>query len=427
MSGAYGIRRLIVGVDPGLNCGLAVLMLDGTPVLVESHRGWSLAKIIERLRDLGEPTIVSSDVSPAPSLLERLSKRLNAVLFEPAISMSAEEKHRLARLYIERYNVKVENIHEVDALAAAIKAYQHYKNKFEQVDAKLKESQTHLFPDEVKSLVARGYSISRAIRILKEEAAERTSVTIKRIFTREDRMREVVKELTGRLMLERERNRLLKAANRELQLKIKNLELEIENLKKALDKVRNEQNTQIRREREYQRLMEEIRTLKNKISEQESQIEIYRQKIEQFQYLSDVESKKGLTLLKPVEAFTKEGLEKAFRLYNIRAGDFIFILDPSGGGSTTAESLAKRSIKAIIIRGIMAHQALEVFEKYYVPVIQADELKIKWINGLPYADPEEIKKLIKQGKTLKSSDDLKMLKTIIDDHLKDLKERGHLE
>jgi len=47
------MQKLIVGVDPGLNCGLAILRLDGTPILIESHRGWSLANIIERVREIG--------------------------------------------------------------------------------------------------------------------------------------------------------------------------------------------------------------------------------------------------------------------------------------------------------------------------------------------------------------------------------------
>lgn len=414
------MQKLIIGIDPGLNCGLAALKLDGTPILIESHRGWPLVKIIERIRELGEPTIISSDVSPAPVLLERLSKKLNAVLFEPALSMSVEEKHRLVRSYIERYNVKVENAHEVDALAAAIKAYQHYKNKFERVDAKLKEIENNLFPDEVKDLVARGYSIARAIKTLKGEALSAKLAPIKRINTHEDKMKRIIEELTGKLILEKERNRLLKAANKELQLKIKSLTMEIENLKKSLEKARSEQIAQIRREREYQQLTEEIRFLKNKILEQEAQIEAYKRMLNDLQRLSSIESREGLTLLKPIESFTREGLEKSFKLYNIRVGDIVFILDPSGGGSTTAEILAKRGVKTVIIKGTMSYQALETFEKYFVPVISADKINIRWIDGLPYASQEEIKRLIKEGKIIKSTDEFENLRTVIEDHLREI-------
>lgn len=416
-----GTRRLIVGVDPGLNCGLAILALDGAPLLVESHRGWSLEKVIERIIGVGEPTIISSDVSPAPSFLRKLSRKLNAVLFEPVISMGSEEKHKLAQTYVERYGIRVENAHEVDALAAAVKAYQHYKNKFEQVDTRLKEMGIDLPPDDVKNLVARGYSIARAIKILREpEMAKEPIMAVRGAATPKERMKAVVEELTARLMLERERSRRLRAANRELQAKIRALEMEIEGLREALDRARSEQTAQIRREREYQRLVEEIGFLKARIAELEAQIESYRQMISRLQQIGELESRDGLIMLKPIEAFTREGLEKAFRLYNIRVGDVAFILDPSGGGPTTAERLARRGIKAVVMRGAMSHQALEVFEKYYVPVIPADKINIRWIDGLPYTDPEEIKRIIKSGDVIRSSDDLRMLKTIIDEHLKEI-------
>jgi predicted RNase H-like nuclease (RuvC/YqgF family) len=414
------VRKLIVGVDPGLNCGLAVLTFDGAPVLIESQRGWSLTKIIERIVSLGEPTIISSDVSPAPNFLERLSKKLNAVLFEPAISMSVEEKHQLAHAYMERYNVKVKNAHEIDALAAALKAYQHYKNKFEQIDAKLKNFEGDLSLDDVKDLVVRGYSVARAIKILRGLSTHGTLTAVKGSFSREEKLRNLVKELEERLMLERERVRLLKERNRELHLKIKTLTAEIEKLKETLRKARSEQTAQIRREREYQRLIEEIDSLKKEISERESQIEAYRQELAHFQRLSDLEFKEGLTLLKPIESFTKDGLEKSFKLYNIKAGDNVFILDSSGGGPATAELLLRRGVKTVIAKGAMSHQALEVFENYNVPVIPADKINIRWIEGLPYADPEEIKKSIREEKIMKASDKLEILKTILEDHLKEL-------
>ncbi|MEM1544689.1 MAG: DUF460 domain-containing protein, partial [Candidatus Bathyarchaeia archaeon] len=336
-----------------------MLALDGVPLLIESHRGWSLEKVIERITGVGEPTIISSDVSPAPSFLRKLSRKLNAVLFEPVISMGSEEKHKLAQTYVERYGIRVENAHEVDALAAAIKAYQHYKNKFEQVDIRLKEMGIDLPPDDVKDLVARGCSIARAIKILREPAIAKEPITraVRGAVTSRERMRAIIEELTARLMLEKERSRRLRIANRELQAKIRTLEMEVEGLKEALDRARSEQTAQIRREREYQRLVEEISLLKGRISELEAQIEFYRQMISRLQQVGELESRDGLILLKPIETFTREGLEKAFRIYNVRVGDVVFILDPSGGGPTTAERLARRGVKAVVIRGVMSHQA----------------------------------------------------------------------
>ncbi|MEM2728544.1 MAG: hypothetical protein QXF59_05685, partial [Candidatus Bathyarchaeia archaeon] len=223
-----------------------------------------------------------------------------------------------------------------------------------------------------------------------------------------------------RLMLERERNRILREANRELHSKIRALETEVESLRNALEKVRSEQVLQIRREREYRKLYEEIRVLRDKIAEQEAQIEAYRQALSRLQSLSGSESREGLILLKPIESFTREGLDKSFKLYNIKVGDLVYIMDPSGGGSSTAENLAKRGIKAVIINGTMSHQALEIFEKYHISVVPASELNIRWIDGLPYADPNDIKRLIKEGKTISSVSNVESLKDIVRDYLREI-------
>ena len=91
------MKRLIVGVDPGVTVGLAALSLDGLPVLVESRRSWGLSDLIKAVSELGEATIVSSDVCPASELLEQLSHKLNAVLFVPLISMGSDEKRQVAK------------------------------------------------------------------------------------------------------------------------------------------------------------------------------------------------------------------------------------------------------------------------------------------------------------------------------------------
>lgn len=419
MVGSERARKLIVGVDPGLNCALAILSLDGVPILLESHREWPMTKIIERIREFGEPTIISSDVSPAPNLLEILSRKLNAILFEPAIPLSSDEKQKISKVYAEHYGINPQNAHEADALAAAIKAYHYYKSKFEQVDIKLRELGCDVPPDLVKDLVARGYSIANAIRILMEKNARREQIVIEKTMG-EEKLKETIRRLMEKLMLERERNRLLRDANRELNTRIEELEAEVKSLKSTLEGIHDEEAAKIRREREYQRLLEEIRVLRSKIAEQEAQIESYRRILGHLQHIGETSVKRGLILLKPVESFTKEGIERAFRLYDIKVGDIVFILDPSGGGSTTAKSLVARGIRAAIVRGKMSHQALEVFEESSVPVIPADKVNIMWIEGLPYAGQEEVKRLIKSGEAHKPVDAFGMLKSIIDDHLRDI-------
>jgi predicted RNase H-like nuclease (RuvC/YqgF family) len=130
-----------------------------------------------------------------------------------------------------------------------------------------------------------------------------------------------------------------------------------------------------------------------------------------------------MVLLKPVEAFTKEGLEKAFKLYEVKTGDFILLLDPSGGGATTAESLVKRGVKGVVTRGVMSHQAMEVFAKYMVPVIPYEKLAIEWIEGLSYIDSESLRRAVKEVKESEYWKTFEELKTIVEDHRKELQDK----
>jgi len=416
------MKRLIVGVDPGLTCGLAALTLDGLPLFIDSRRNQSFSNLIQTITELGEPTIISSDVSPAPDLLEKLSQKLNAVLFTPLISMGTDEKHQTARAYMERYNLKLKNIHEVDALAAAIKAYQHYKNKFEQIELRVGKAEIEVSVDEVKDLVVRGYTIRRAIQhLLNPERAEAPPV-VRRAVLGEREMKNLIDELRRRLVQEKEASKRLRTVNQKLRLEMKTLKEEIPTFQKKIEYVKSEESAKIRREREYQLLLDEVRTLRAKLSEYSAQLEVYRERFNQMQRLRELESKGRVVLLKPVEAFTKDGLEKTLRLYEIKAGDCVILLDPSGGGAATAETLAKRGVSAVVARGSMSHRALEIFAKYAVPVIPVERLKIEWIEGLPYADSENLRKAVKEMEEVEVSKAFEDIRTIVEDHRKELME-----
>jgi len=416
------MRRLIVGVDPGVTVGLAALSLNGVPVFVDSKRGWAFPDLIRAVSELGEPTIISSDVVPASEILERLSVSLNAVLFVPLISMGGEEKHQTAKDYVEGYGLKLKNAHEVDALAAAVKAYQHYRNKFEQVEARVNREGLKVSADDVKDLVVRGCTLKRAIHLLLRSGEKQASAVLRPIVPREEKMKTMIEELTERLTLEKERFKRLRATNEELRIRIKELKVEVSGLKERIGEIRGTQLAQIRREREYQRLEDEAGKLRGKLSACHGQLEDYRRRFDQMQRLRQLESQGRLVLLKPVEAFTENGLRRAFTLYNIKAGDSVLLLDPSGGGAATAETLAKRGVRTVVSKGSMAHQAQEVLTRYMTPVIPSKILEIEWIEGFPYVDAESLRKALKEAGKIEVARAFEEVKTILEDHRKEIEE-----
>jgi len=418
------MRRLIVGVDPGVTVGLAVLSLDGQPILVESRRDWSLQELLKRISEIGEPTLISSDVSPASEILKNLSHKLNAVLFVPLISLGADEKRQVARSYADLHGLKLRNAHEVDALAAAVKAYRHYEKKFKQVEARVRKMAVKVSADEVKDLVVRGYSTKRAVQYLQSAEKPKSPPILKKPIPREEKMKHLIEELQSRLADERRKLKYLRQANRKLRDRIKSLEAEILSLKETVKKIQSEQSAQVRREREYSLLLDELEKTKAKVKEYSAKLEEYKRRFNEMQRLRHLESQGQLILLKPVEAFTDKGLQKAFQLYGIRAGDSVLLLDPSGGGAATAEELVKRGVKVIVTEGQMSHNALEVFEKYMIPVISRRDLKVEWIEGLPYVDSESLRKAVREAGEKEALLVYDQIKAILEEHRREIAEES---
>jgi len=410
------MRKLIVGVDPGVTVGLAVLSLDGKLISVRSRRGWSISEIVKVISELGEPTIISSDVSPPSGMLEHLSHKLNAVLFAPPISMGADEKRQIAREYADLYGLRLENNHEADALAAAVKAYKHYEKKFKHIDAYVRRTSLKISVDDVKDLVVRGYSMKRAIQHLQGIDKYRPPPVTRRHTPKEEQLKSLVEELQRRLTKERERVKHLQRTNLKLKTHIKTLEKEILTLKEMIREIRNKQKIEVRREREYALLMDELEKARAKAKKYFMKLEEYKHRLNDMQRLRDLESRGRLTLLKPIESFTDRGLQKAFKIYGIKAGDFVLLLDPSGGGAATAEELARRGVKVVVTKGRMSHNALDIFEKYMIPIINYENLKVEWIEGLPYADPKDLRERLRMMEKKEALAAYRQFKEMLEDH-----------
>ncbi|MEE8323847.1 MAG: DUF460 domain-containing protein, partial [Candidatus Bathyarchaeia archaeon] len=355
--------QLIIGVDPGTTCGLAILTLNASPLYLKSRKGLIRGEITRMAIDCGNPLLVAADVMPAPAFVKKLANMLNAVLFVPESIMAASEKREITRLYAENHKVNLRNSHTRDALAAAIKAFQHYKNKFIQVEAEARKLMAHVSIEKVKALVVRGQTIQRALEvsITKErrntiekpvEPLEKTPVIIDYELK--------IRSLQNRIFFYKEQVRQVKESNKFL-LKEENLQKErVKNLTNALDAVRRKEATTIKQDRAYQQLNREIKTLQRELIKERRVTQNLEKRLETIRYYRGLASKGDIVFLKPVETFTKDGLEKAYRLYDITRGDIILFLDSSGGGASTAQELVKRGVKAVVSRAFIAHQAVEV-------------------------------------------------------------------
>jgi predicted RNase H-like nuclease (RuvC/YqgF family) len=409
-------QKLIVGIDPGTTCGLAVLTLEGVPVYFQSRKGTSRGDIVRILSEFGDPVIVAADVSPLPEFVKKLANEFEAISYFPEKLLTTSEKQEITREYLNRFGVEIGDFHSRDALVAAIKAFNHYKSKLESTENELETRNVPVSTDEAKALVIKGYSIQRAFESLLPHANENSEILL-RTQMKEEPLSDSGLKIQGlkeTVLFHKKRVEEVIEANQRLTSEVDMLRKKLTNMQEALRTERSSEMKEIRKEREIEVQRREIEALRR-------ELEIAREKDGEITSRSvgdnsqrDIET--STVMLKPIDTFTKTGLMKAFSLLEIRSGDIVLLLDSSGGGASTAEELAKRGIRAVVSQTAMAHQALDVLERNGIPVIRNEELDISWRDGLPYAERTDLLQAIDSVKNKGKVEAEKNLIDIIEDY-----------
>ncbi len=253
------VRRkyTFVGIDPGTTVGVAIIDLDGKPIEVFSSKNYSFSDMIERIISRGKPLIVASDVTPTPSTVKRISRIFSSTVHELAGSLSTEEKVALTKGKGYKYN----NVHERDALAACVNAFQRYKKKLSQVDRKTPPS---VDVEEVKVMVIKGVSISDAIDRLIRAKEEKERDTKEEKPEQEESKGSEEGESENELRLRRilkgkdEKIGKMKELLTALKARLEEKEFEIKNLHARLDSARSARRRGIEETEEISRRNKEI-------------------------------------------------------------------------------------------------------------------------------------------------------------------------
>ena len=118
----------IVGVDPGNNIALAFLDFDSKVKYLLTFSG-SVNDAIREIEKRGSPSIIATDVRPAPEFAIRLASYFNAKLYVPKDHITENKKWELVRAYEQKERKRLcSDVHQRDALAAAILAYRANQN-----------------------------------------------------------------------------------------------------------------------------------------------------------------------------------------------------------------------------------------------------------------------------------------------------------
>ncbi|WP_455277810.1 DUF460 domain-containing protein [[Eubacterium] cellulosolvens] len=391
-------RNLIVGIDPGITCGLAILDLDANPIVLKSEKAISVSDIINQIMDIGKPIIVAADVTPTPDYIKKVASKFNSTIFVPKVLMKGEKKRELVNKFLHQHELFIKDIHVIDALAAALKAYNNYKNKFIQIKNK---QEPDIDLDNIKSAVVKGMRIKEAIISLKnKKEIKKIRPTLKK--------KKIVSNVSEKLFQKSIEIERLKTENRNLINKIENLNNEISRLGVFIKKKNKEIELEAFKDRLVQLQKNEIAELSKKLRKLEIKEIIQKENLD---LIDQLEIDKKIIFLKPIKKFSYAQVNTAIYKSDIISGDIVLLMDASGGGGSTAQSLIDVGIKAVIFCNPMSHHAENKLISENIPTISSKKLNIKWANNKPYIDTDEINKAIKKAK----SDSSKKKQLIKDD------------
>ncbi|MEM2109879.1 MAG: DUF460 domain-containing protein [Candidatus Odinarchaeota archaeon] len=382
-------RRLIIGVDPGITTGLAIIDLDGNILDLKSSKMFSKGEVLNYIREYGLPLIYACDTMQVPELIVKLANATRSKIFSPRRIMSIAEKQELVYNFTRGCMVKITNSHKRDALAAAVKAYHYYKPIFDKIDLKLSKTPYFIPANKVKAeVIMCEKSISKAITDLspKDKTVEQVSVDkteTKPILSEENI---IVKELKKQVANLTAFNQQLKNENEMLRAKIKELE-------ERSSALLNEEMLKQRRERAFQLKEQEIIKLREQLNELRNTIGYLQSEIHKLKSIKTLEAQGKIQPVKIARAFSKEALAELDEVYGILKNDIIFLEDAAGGGSGTAEMLIERGVKAIIARNDMSHLALEKLITAEIPVIPVEAVDMSKYSEFYAVDKDKFDKI----------------------------------
>ncbi|MDR2966550.1 MAG: DUF460 domain-containing protein [Methanobacteriaceae archaeon] len=441
---------VIVGFDPGLNVGIAILDLNGKLIFLSSFKEISKSEIINIIMGYGKAVLIATDVKQIPKTVKKLASSLNSKIYSPKQDIQVSYKNKIVNDYLNNNHINIKNnynfesnykfeknqnniyneeesyftdfdAHGRDSLSAAILAYKSYENKLNQLKKKFFETKDKIIVNDdnlieklgqAKTLLINEVPISIAIdSVLKDEFKnEINNITnlnniekvciekneyrnidnINENFSSEstcsdvemlDKLNITIKSQEKQIKNQAKLIKNLNLKNKELNKKNNENNLEIIKLKNELKALNKKYSKNILKEETIASKVQLLKTISRKYLEEKEIRKSLEDKLNLRASFDDFINSDKFAPIKIVDFFTKEGISKTSKLFEIKKGDLILLNSPEGGGSQTAKILADANIRAILTYGVLPQQAENIFEEKNVPVILANDLKIKFFDN----------------------------------------------
>ncbi|MCX8184919.1 MAG: DUF460 domain-containing protein [Sulfolobales archaeon] len=265
-------KYLIVGLDPGIEVGVAVLDLGGRLIMLKSARGLDREDVVALLRGLGRVVIVATDKQQPPEFIRKVAATVGAKVYSPERNLSVYEKESIARSYAALYGFEVKDNHTRDSLAAAVEAYRSVERKIRELEEELSEmdldrSLVNLEKYRVK--IVEGLPVAAVIEEIIAEALSSGESTDKVLeAVHEAKALAEVNELMRKKIRELERTvESLEIERQQLLSRIKTLEGELSKMRSLLESGLASVSRELMRDRKVyeltQRMINAVRDLDN--------------------------------------------------------------------------------------------------------------------------------------------------------------------
>jgi predicted RNase H-like nuclease (RuvC/YqgF family) len=346
----------------------------------------SVPDIVSYIREKGKPVVVATDVAPPPATVEKIKRSFKATLFVPNERIAVDEKVKLARPY--GYG----NDHERDALAAAVKAYNAYKNKFAQIDRKVPAHMT----GDVKAMAVGGKTIDAAIEMLKPRPGPSKTMPAP-AKPQEAEVEAGLADLREQLRRKDEQIRNLQSYVSDLKRDMRQRERRMEWQSKTIGQLQQRGLDDVRKGKEVTIRDREITRLKKEIYDERKRNSDLRSNIDRLKQIRVLEFRGDKSPVKIIESLSKDAITACDRKLGLKPGDIVFVRD-AGGGNESAAMLIERGVKAVIRGTYMSHLAEDRFQEARVPVVSKEEVALKIVDDFAVIDPKKFDAAIARWK-----------------------------
>ena len=397
------LRYVILGVDPGIVTGIAIVDIEGRPLVTVSKRYFSRGDIINLVYEYGTPVLIATDVPHPPAMVKKLASTLNVPLFTPHRTLSVAEKERLVQEYLERYRenssyrVNVANSHQRDALASAIKAFLSFKPKLEQVEAKVRELGVDVPLREVKALVLQGKSIMDSVN---EVLRRRSSMSPrgKREVHLHAMDMQVMEQLRTQVKKQSELIDKLLEERQYLYEKINDLQKRIEQLESLLDEVTREQALKLKENKLLAAMSRRVEELQAHLSRLKGEKESIAAKLNSARDVLKKIAIGDIIPMKYIRALTRDSVNEGCNEWGITADDVLLVLDSNVASQEAFKRLKELGVRALICMSPPPGHVQELAVEYELPLVTLPKERLSWFLQMPLiSDPHDLERLIRKA------------------------------